>query len=440
MTVTNKGNLHSYRIMGNKSKELFLKAQEIIPGGVNSPVRAGRAVGVDPPFIRRSDGCYLWDVEGKRYIDYVCSWGPMILGHKQPEVIQAISDALKNGTSYGAPTELELNLATMIAETVPSVEMVRMVNSGTEATMSAIRLARGFTDRDMIIKFDGCYHGHNDSSLVSAGSGVATFGIPGSPGVPADLARLTISLPFNNLKAVEEAVERFGAQIAAIIVEPIAGNMGVILPEEGFLEGLRKITKENEILLIFDEVITGFRVNPGGAQKLYNVIPDLTCLGKIIGGGLPVGAYGGRKDIMSQVAPDGNIYQAGTLSGNPLAMAAGIATLNILKNKETYAKLEEKSEFFFSGLKEAAQRAGVEITINRVASMGSIFFTKSAVVDFKSAKETQTSKYTSFYREMLAQRVYLAPSPFESMFISLAHNEEIIKKTIEFAFNAFKKL
>jgi glutamate-1-semialdehyde 2,1-aminomutase len=426
--------------MGNKSKELFLKAQEIIPGGVNSPVRAGRAVGVDPPFIRRSDGCYLWDVEGKRYIDYVCSWGPMILGHKQPEVIQAISDALKNGTSYGAPTELELNLATMIAETVPSVEMVRMVNSGTEATMSAIRLARGFTDRDMIIKFDGCYHGHNDSSLVSAGSGVATFGIPGSPGVPADLARLTISLPFNNLKAVEEAVERFGAQIAAIIVEPIAGNMGVILPEEGFLEGLRKITKENEILLIFDEVITGFRVNPGGAQKLYNVIPDLTCLGKIIGGGLPVGAYGGRKDIMAQVAPDGNIYQAGTLSGNPLAMAAGIATLNILKNKETYAKLEEKSEFFFSGLKEAAQRAGVEITINRVASMGSIFFTKSAVGDFKSAKETQASKYTSFYREMLAQRVYLAPSPFESMFISLAHNDEIIKKTIEFAFNAFKKL
>ena len=425
--------------MRNRSKELFLKAQEIIPGGVNSPVRAGRAVGIDPPFIKRADGCYLWDMEGKRYIDYVCSWGPMILGHRHPEVIQSISDALENGTSYGAPTELELNLATMIVETVPSVEMVRMVNSGTEATMSAIRLARGFTDRNMIIKFDGCYHGHNDSSLVSAGSGLATFGIPGSPGVPADLARLTISLPFNSLEAVEETVEKFGDQIAAVIIEPIAGNMGVVLPEEGFLEGLRKITRENGILLILDEVITGFRVNPGGAQELYNIMPDLTCLGKIIGGGLPVGAYGGRRDIMSQVAPVGNIYQAGTLSGNPLAMAAGIATLMILKNREIYAKLEEKSKFFFSGLKDAAQKAGVDIAINRAGSMGSIFFTKSPVVDFKSVKETEASKYIPFYKEMLAQRIYLAPSPFESMFISLAHNEEIMKKTIDFAFNAFKK-
>ncbi len=426
--------------MGNRSKELFLRAKEIIPGGVNSPVRAGRAVGVDPIFIQRADGCYLWDMEGKRYIDYVASWGPMILGHRHPEVIQAINDALDNGTSYGAPTELELNLAKMIVETVPSIEMVRMVNSGTEATMSAIRLARGFTGRNMIIKFDGCYHGHSDSCLVTAGSGMATFGIPGSPGVPAELARLTISLPFNNLEAVEATVEKFGDRIAAIIIEPIAGNMGVVLPEKGFLEGLRKITKENGILLIFDEVITGFRVSPGGAQELYNIMPDLTCLGKIIGGGLPVGAYGGRRDIMSRIAPDGDIYQAGTLSGNPLAMAAGMTTLMILKNKEIYAKLEEKSIFLFSGLIDAAKRVGVDIVINRVGSMGSIFFTKSSVVDFNSVKETEREKYASFYREMLAQRIYLAPSPFEALFISLAHNEKILKRTIESAFNSFKKL
>ncbi len=426
--------------MADRSRELFLRAKEIIPGGVNSPVRAGRAVGVDPLFIQRADGCYLWDMEGKRYIDYVCSWGPMILGHRHPEVIQAISDALDNGTSYGAPTDLELNLAKMIVETVPSVEMVRMVNSGTEATMSAIRLARGFTGRNKLIKFDGCYHGHNDSCLVTAGSGLATFGIPDSPGVPADLAKLTISLPFNNLKAVGLTVEKFGDQIAAIIIEPIAGNMGVVLPEEGFLEGLRKITKENGILLIFDEVITGFRVSPGGAQELYNIMPDLTCLGKIIGGGLPVGAYGGRRDIMKRIAPDGNIYQAGTLSGNPLAMAAGVTTLMILKNKEIYAKLEEKSRFLFSGLIDAAKRAGVDIVINRVGSMGSVFFGKKPVFDFASVKETETSKYSSFYREMLAQRIYLAPSPFEALFVSLAHNKETMKKTIDSAFNSFKKL
>ena len=426
--------------MENRSGELFVKAQKVIPGGVNSPVRAGRAVGIDPPFIQRADGCYLWDADGKRYIDYVCSWGPMILGHRPPEVIQAITDALENGTSYGAPTELELNLATMIVETVPSIEMVRMVNSGTEATMSAIRLARGFTGRNMIIKFDGCYHGHTDSCLITAGSGLATFGIPGSPGVPEELAKLTISLPFNSLEAVEMAVEKFGDQIAAIIIEPVAGNMGVVLPEEGFLEGLRRITREHGILLMFDEVITGFRVSPGGAQELYDIMPDLTCLGKIIGGGLPVGAYGGRRDIMSHIAPEGNVYQAGTLSGNPLAMAAGTATLMILKNKEVYGKLEEKSRFLFSGLRDAAKKAGVDIVINRVGSMGALFFTKHPVVDFSSVKETETSKYTPFYREMLAQRIYLAPSPFESLFVSLAHNEEIMKKTIDFAFNSFKRL
>ena len=426
--------------MENRSGELFLKAQKVIPGGVNSPVRAGRAVGIDPPFIQRADGCYLWDADGKRYIDYVCSWGPMILGHRPPEVIQAITDALENGTSYGAPTELELNLATMIVETVPSIEMVRMVNSGTEATMSAIRLARGFTGRNMIIKFDGCYHGHTDSCLITAGSGLATFGIPGSPGVPEELAKLTISLPFNSLEAVEIAVEKFGDQIAAIIIEPVAGNMGVVLPEEGFLEGLRRITREHGILLMFDEVITGFRVSPGGAQELYDIMPDLTCLGKIIGGGLPVGAYGGRRDIMSHIAPEGNVYQAGTLSGNPLAMAAGTATLMILKNKEVYEKLEEKSRFLFSGLRDAAKKAGVDIVINRVGSMGALFFTKHPVVDFSSVKETETSKYTPFYKEMLAQRIYLAPSPFEALFVSLAHNEEIMNKTIDSAFNSFKRL
>ena len=426
--------------MNDRSRELFLKSQEVIPGGVNSPVRAGRAVGVDPLFIQRADGCYLWGADGKRYIDYVCSWGPMILGHRPPEVIQAVRDALENGTSYGAPTELELNLAKMIVEAVPSIEMVRMVNSGTEATMSAIRLARGFTGRNMIIKFDGCYHGHSDSCLVSAGSGLATFGIPGSPGVPEDLARLTISLPFNDLEAVEVTVRRFGDRIAAIIIEPIAGNMGVVLPERGFLEGLREITRENGILLIFDEVITGFRVSPGGAQELYNIMPDLTCLGKIIGGGFPVGAYGGRRDVMSRVAPIGDVYQAGTLSGNPLAMAAGVATLTILKNREIYARLEEKSRFLFSGLVDAAKTAGVDITTNRVGSMGAVFFGKNPIVDFDSVKQTETSKYTSFYKEMLAQRIYLAPSPFEALFVSLAHTEETMKKTIDSALNSFKRL
>jgi glutamate-1-semialdehyde 2,1-aminomutase len=426
--------------MNDRSRELFLKSQEVIPGGVNSPVRAGRAVGVDPLFIQRADGCYLWGADGKRYIDYVCSWGPMILGHRPPEVIQAIREALENGTSYGAPTELELNLAKMIVEAVPSIEMLRMVNSGTEATMSAIRLARGFTGRNMIIKFDGCYHGHSDSCLVSAGSGVATFGIPGSPGVPEDLARLTISLPFNDLEAVEVTVGRFGDRIAAIIIEPIAGNMGVVLPKRGFLEGLREVTRENGILLIFDEVITGFRVGPGGAQELYNIVPDLTCLGKIIGGGFPVGAYGGRRDVMSQIAPVGDVYQAGTLSGNPLAMAAGVATLTILKNREIYARLEEKSRFLFSGFIDAARTAGVDITINRVGSMGAVFFGENPIVDFDSVKQTETSKYTSLYREMLARRIYLAPSPFEAVFVSLAHTEEIMKKTIDSALNSFKRL
>lgn len=426
--------------MKKKSEDLLMEARRVIPGGVNSPVRAGRAVGVDPPFIQRADSCFLWDVEGRRYIDYVGSWGPMILGHRPPEVIQAISDALENGTSYGAPTELEVNLASMIVETVPSVDMVRMVNSGTEATMSAIRLARGFTGRDVLIKFDGCYHGHNDSCLVSAGSGVATFGIPGSPGIPSDLAKLTISLPYNSLEAVELAVEQYSDRIAAVIVEPVTGNMGVVLPQKGFLQGLRRITRDHGILLIFDEVITGFRVSLGGAQELYGVMPDLTCLGKIIGGGLPVGAYGGSREIMSHIAPDGDVYQAGTLSGNPLAMAAGMAALMILKKGATYVKLEEKSEHLFSGIQDAADHAGVDIVINRVGSMGSIFFTSNPVVNFETVKQTDSSRYSLFYREMLERKIYFAPSPFEAMFISMAHNGEALKKTVDAAFAIFKKL
>ncbi len=426
--------------MGKTSGEFFARARDIIPGGVNSPVRAARAVGLDPLFIQRADGCYLWDVEGRRYIDYVCSWGPMILGHRPPEVIQAINDALQDGTSFGAPTELEVNLAKEIIQSVPSIEMVRMVNSGTEAAMSVIRLARGFTGRNIIIKFDGCYHGHYDSCLVSAGSGMATFGIPGSPGVPEDIARLTISLPFNNLEAVESTMERFGDQAAAVIVEPVAGNMGVVPPKDGFLEGLRRITREKGALLIFDEIITGYRVSLGGAQALYGISPDLTCLGKIIGGGLPAGAYGGRKDIMSRITPEGDIYQAGTLSGNPLAMAAGLATLMILKKEETYSKLEERSDLLFNALADAGRSAGVDITLNKVGAMGSIFFGKEPVVDFNTAKKTRASMYKPFYKEMLSRKIYLAPSPFEAMFLSLAHNGKIIKKTVEEAYKSFKSL
>ncbi|MDY7038396.1 MAG: glutamate-1-semialdehyde 2,1-aminomutase, partial [Thermodesulfobacteriota bacterium] len=356
-----------------KSKALMKKSKRLIPGGVNSPVRAGKAVGIDPPFIARAEGCHLWDIEGNRFIDYVCSWGPMILGHGPPGVIKALEDRILRGTSYGAPTEMEVEMAEAIIDMVPSIEMVRMVNSGTEAAMSAIRLARGFTGRDKIIKFEGCYHGHADSLLVSAGSGVATLGIPGSPGVPQDLARHTISLPFNNLETLDEAFRKFAPEIAAVIVEPIPGNMGVIIPDIAFLTGLRDITLRHGTLLIFDEVISGFRVAPGGAQELYGIMPDLTCLGKIIGGGLPVGAFGGKKEIMARMAPEGDIYQAGTLSGNPLAMAAGLETLRVLRKGDIYQDLEEKGRMFFSGLEDVAGSAGFRVAINRVGSMGSIF-------------------------------------------------------------------
>jgi glutamate-1-semialdehyde 2,1-aminomutase len=423
--------------MGKKSKQLFEKAKKLIPGGVNSPVRAGKAVGMDPPFIARAKGCFLWDADGKRYIDYVCSWGPMILGHSHPSVVDALKGRISKGTSYGAPTRLEVEMAEIIIDMVPSVEMVRMVSSGTEATMSAIRLARGYTCRENIIKFEGCYHGHADSLLVSAGSGVATFAIPGCPGVPTDLAKHTLSLPFNNVKTFTEAMEVVGPEIAAVIVEPIPGNMGVVLPHPPFLKALRDLTAKNGSLLIFDEVISGFRVGPGGAQELYGVLPDITCLGKIIGGGLPVGAYGGRKEIMKSMAPEGTIYQAGTLSGNPLAMAAGIATLKQLRKKRIYKELEEKSRRLFSGLDDAAKSAGIQVVVQRVGSMGSLFFTDQPVTDFVTVKRSDTATFKRFYAHMLDQGVYLAPSAFEAWFVSAAHEGKEIDKTIESAAKSF---
>ena len=422
------------------SEKLFQKAKKCIPGGVNSPVRAGQAVGIDPPFISKANGCVIWDVDGNEYIDYVCSWGPMILGHAHPEIVNALEERVKLGTSYGAPTELEVEMADIIVEMVPSIEMVRMVNSGTEATMSAIRLARGYTGREKIIKFDGCYHGHADSLLVSAGSGLATLGIPGSPGVPQDLARHTISLPFNKLENVSQAFNKFGPEIAAVIVEPIPGNMGVINPDQAFLKGLRELTNEYGVLLIFDEVISGFRVAIGGAQELYDIMPDLTCLGKIIGGGLPVGAYGGKKEIMTRMAPQGDVYQAGTLSGNPLAMAAGLTTLKILKEKSPYDELDKKGDMLFSGLKRVAEAAGVNVVINRVGSMGSLFFTDEPVTDFETAKASDENQFKRYFRSMLDQGIYLAPSPYEAAFLSTAHDEEMVRKTIECASVAFKSL
>jgi len=426
--------------MGEKSKKLFQKARALIPGGVNSPVRAGKAVGMDPPFIARAKGCYLWDVDRKRYVDYVCSWGPMILGHSHPRVVKALQERVPKGTSYGAPTELEVEMARKITSMVPSIEMVRMVNSGTEATMSAIRLARGFTCREKIVKFEGCYHGHADSLLVSAGSGVATFAIPGCPGVPADLASHTISLAFNRFDQVAQTMDQYGSEIAAIIVEPIPGNMGVVLPDLEFLKGLRELTSRHGSLLIFDEVISGFRVGPGGAQGLYGITPDLTCLGKIIGGGLPVGAYGGKKAIMQSMAPEGNIYQAGTLSGNPLAMAAGLATLKELGKGKIYEALEEKGRMLFTGLEQVARTSGVDVVVNWIGSMGTLFFTGEAVTDFDSAKRSDLQMFRGFYAGMLEQGIYLAPSAFEAWFVSTAHDPGSIQKTIQCAERSFASL
>ncbi|OEU79767.1 MAG: glutamate-1-semialdehyde-2,1-aminomutase [Desulfobacterales bacterium C00003060] len=424
----------------NVSEKLFEQAQKVIPGGVNSPVRACRSVGVKPVFIQRAEGSRVFDADGNAYIDYVGSWGPMILGHRRPEVISAIQDVLKRGTSFGAPTDLEIELAEMVTEAVPSVEMVRMVNSGTEATMSAIRLARGVTGRDLLIKFDGCYHGHADTLLVAAGSGVATLGIPGSPGVPEAFVQNTLSLPYNDEERVTDVVSKKGDNIAAIIVEPVAGNMGLVPAEAGFLETLRTLTHNHGIILIFDEVMTGFRVAYGGAQSIYGVVPDLTCLGKIIGGGLPVGAYGGKKEIMKKVAPEGDVYQAGTLSGNPVAMAAGISTLKCLQHSGYYETLETRSAMLEAGIREAADKAGLPATTNRVGSMMGLFFTEKRVSNFAEAQTSDLAMFAEYFTGMLKRGVYLAPSQYEALFVSSAHSEGDIQATISTAGEVFGAL
>jgi glutamate-1-semialdehyde 2,1-aminomutase len=420
-----------------RSTELFAHAREIIPGGVNSPVRAFKAVGGQPRFIERGEGAYLYDVDGNRYIDYVLSWGPLIHGHAHPHVIEVITRAATQGTSFGAPTELEVRLAEMVIAAMPAVEMVRFVNSGTEATMSALRLARAYTQRNKIIKFAGGYHGHADFLLVAAGSGAMTLGIPDSPGVPQPTTADTLIAPYNSLPDVEALFQEFPNSIAAVIVEPVAGNMGCVPPEPGYLQGLRDLTARFGALLIFDEVMTGFRVAYGGAQQLYHITPDLTCLGKVIGGGLPAAAYGGRRDIMSMVAPAGPVYQAGTLSGNPLAMAAGIAQLELLHQPGVYEQLEAYSAHLAAGIGAAAQAAGVPITQTRVGSMFCTFFTNQPVTDYTSAKMASAERYARFFQSMLDQGIYLAPSQFEAGFLSLAHQEPEIEQTIQAAYTAF---
>ena len=413
-----------------QSQRLFEQALDLIPGGVNSPVRAWQSVGLTPRFLARGAGARVYDADGQEYLDYLASWGPLILGHAHPQVVAAISEAAAKGTSFGAPTPGEVEMARFLTAAVPTLEMVRLVNSGTEATMSALRLARGVTGRARVIKFAGCYHGHADSFLVTAGSGVLTQGIPGSPGVPAEIAELTISLPYNDLESVQEAVRRFVGEIAALIVEPVAGNMGVVPPQPGFLAGLRQICDSEGIILIFDEVITGFRVSWGGAQALYGVRPDLTCLGKIIGGGLPVGAYGGRAELMRQMAPAGPVYQAGTLSGNPVAVAAGRATLAALQGEEHYRQLEERTAWLTGELQQLARSRGIPLTINRVGSMFTLFFTDCPVTDLAGAQTSALEEFRDFFQAMLAQNIYLPPSQFEAWFVSLAHTEKELTKTI----------
>lgn len=423
-----------------RSIKLFDKAQHLIPGGVNSPVRAFRSVGGQPRFIKRAKGARLYDLDGNTYIDYVLSWGPMILGHASPTVVSAIKNAAERGTSYGAPTELEVELADQIRDAFPSMEKSRLVSSGTEAVMSAIRVARGFTKRDGVLKFEGCYHGHSDYLLAKAGSGLTTLGIPDSLGVPADFAKHTLTAPYNDIRTVQRILRDRGKDLACIIVEPVAGNMGVVPPAPDFLPALRQLATDHDILLIFDEVISGFRVHYGGAQALYGVTPDLTVLGKIIGGGLPVGAYGGRRDIMDLIAPAGPVYQAGTLSGNPLAVTAGLATLKQLRAKNLYKQLEERSAALARGLADEAKRAGIALTQTRVGSMLTSFFTQEPVVDWNSAKKSDTKRYGVFFHGMLEQGIYLAPSQFEAAFLSTAHTSADIDKTIRAARVAFKSL
>ncbi|KAB0667567.1 glutamate-1-semialdehyde 2,1-aminomutase [Oryzomonas japonica] len=421
-----------------RSSALFQQAKAAIPGGVNSPVRAFKSVGADPLFIKKAAGSAIYDEDGNAFVDYVGSWGPMIVGHCHPQVIEAVKRTMDNGASFGAPTEQETILASMVIEAVPSIEMVRMVSSGTEATMSAIRLARGYTGRDNILKFSGCYHGHADSLLVKAGSGAATFGVPDSPGVPADFAKHTLTAEYNSLDSVRKLVAENKGTIACIIVEPVAGNMGTIPPREGFLEGLREICTNEGIILIFDEVMSGFRVAYGGAQSLFGVTPDMTTLGKIIGGGLPVGAFGGKREIMEKLSPSGGIYQAGTLSGNPLAMSAGIATLTLLKQPGFYEKLEEKSRQVAEGIAAAAKAAGYPIYSTRVGSMFCAFFSKNEVHDWPTASACDTKAFATYFLAMLDEGIYLAPSQFETAFVSAAHSAADIEKTIAAAAKCFR--
>jgi glutamate-1-semialdehyde 2,1-aminomutase len=423
-----------------RSEDLFRRAQRVIPGGVSSPVRAFKAVGAHPRFLARAEGARVFDEDGASYIDYVGSWGPMIHGHAHPAIVEAVRDAAARGTSFGAPSVLEVELAERVVQHVPSVERVRFVSSGTEAAMSALRLARGFTGRSKILKFDGCYHGHADSLLVAAGSGVATLGIPGSPGVPKGTAGDTLVVPFNDVHALEAAVGEHGQDLAAVIVEPVCGNMGTVAPQPGYLEALREITRSNGTVLVFDEVMTGFRLALGGAQQLYGVSPDITCLGKILGGGVPAAAYGGRADLMAKVAPEGPIYQAGTLSGNPLAMAAGRAAIDLLARPGTYQALETTSARLAEGLARAAREAGLAVTLNRVGSMVTIFFCPGPVTDYASARAADTALFGRFFRAMLDRGVWLPPAQFEAAFVSLAHGTEEIDRTLRAATESFREM
>jgi len=420
-----------------ESRILFEKAKEYIPGGVNSPVRAFKSVGGTPRFINKGNGSKIFDVDGNSYIDYICSWGAIILGHAEISVISAVRDAMENGTSFGAATPLEVELAETIVDAVPGIEQVRLVSSGTEAVMSAIRLARGYTNRNRIIKFEGCYHGQADSMLIKAGSGAATFGIPDSLGIPADIAKYTTVVPYNDLEAVKQVMD---TDVAAIIVEPVCGNMGVVLPQEGFLEGLREITTEYGSLLIFDEVITGFRLSYGGAQQVYGITPDITCLGKIIGGGFPIGAYGGKREIMECISPIGGVYQAGTLSGNPVAVQAGLITLKMLSIIGVYEFLDKHTTKLVDGIQKAAKKAGVTITINRMASMFSVFFTETSVTNYSTAMTSDSEKYAAFFNSLLNDGIYLPPSRLEAWFVGLAHTAEDIEQTIETVERAFSRL
>lgn len=422
-----------------KSKEAYQEAVKLMPGGVNSPVRAFKSVDMDPIFMERGKGSKIYDIDGNEYIDYVLSWGPLILGHANDRVVEAIKKVAESGTSFGAPTLIENKLAALVKERVPSIEIIRMVSSGTEATMSALRLARGYTGRNKILKFEGCYHGHGDSLLIKAGSGVATLGLPDSPGVPEGIAKNTITVPYNDLEGVKLAFEKYGDDIAGVIVEPIAGNMGVVPPLPGFLEGLREVTEHYGALLIFDEVMTGFRAAYHCAQGYFNITPDLTCLGKVIGGGLPVGAYGGKAEIMEKIAPSGPIYQAGTLSGNPLAMTAGYETLKQL-TPEDYKEFERKGDLLEEGFKKAAEKYDVPLTVNRAGSMIGIFFTNEKVINYETAKSSDLTFFAKYYREMAMQGIFLPPSQFEGLFLSKAHTDEDIEKTIQAAENAFAKI